>query len=154
MLTPPLLPVISLPKTDTKPASNLNTPPSSSVQGGQKLPFCIDVKFFSFSFNGGRHDSYALHESSRHVKHTIWVGCKGLEWILSCFVDIHDWVPGKVSICKRFRENNKLLEFCERSNKAGVFVVIVEYYGGACQGCVMIPASSNCAGWSLFQRDL
>ena len=61
---------------------------------------------------------------------------------------------GKVSICKRFRENNKLLEFCERSNKAGVFVVIVEYYGGACQGCVMIPASSNCAGWSLFQREL
>ena len=99
------------------------------------------------------HDSYAIHESSRHVKHTIWVGRKGLEWILSCFVDIRDWVPGKVSFCKRFRENNKLLEFCGRSNKA-VFVVLAEYYGGACQGCVMIPASSNRADWSLFQREM
>ena len=76
-----------------------------------------------------------------------------MEWILSCFVDIRDWVSGKVSFCKRFRENNKLLEFCGRSNKA-VFVVLAEYYGGACQGCVMIPASSNRADWSLFQREM
>ena len=88
--TPPLLPIISLPKTDTKPASNLNTSPNFLVQGGRKIPFRIDAKFFSFSFNGGRHDSYAIHESSRHVKHTIWLRCKGLEWILSCFVDIRD----------------------------------------------------------------
>ena len=47
-----------------------------------------------------------------------------------------------------------MLEFCGRSNKAGVFVVIAEYYGVARRGCVMIPASSNCAGWSLFQREL
>ena len=58
--------------------------------GGRKLPFCIDAKLFSFSFNGGRHDLYAIHESSQHVKHTIWVRHKGLEWILSCFVDIRD----------------------------------------------------------------
>ena len=129
MPSPPLLPIISLSKTDIKPASNLvNTP--LSVQGGSKFPFQIDAKFFSFSFNGGRHDSYAIHESSWHVKHTIWVGRKGMEWILSCFADIRDWIPGKVPICKRFRENNKLLEFCGRSNKAGVFVVIAEYYGG------------------------
>ena len=88
--TPPLLPVISLPKTDTKPASSLNTSPTFSVQGGRKIPFYIDAKFFSFSFNGGRHDLCAIHESSQHVKHTIWVGRKGLEWILSCFVDIRD----------------------------------------------------------------
>ena len=163
MPTPSLLPVISLPKTDTvislpktdtKLASNLITSSTVSVQGGRKIPFCIDAKLFSFSFNGGRHDSYAIHESSRHVKHTIWVGRKGLEWILSCFADIHDWVPGKVPMCKRFRDNNKLLEFCGRSNKAGIFVVIAEYFGGAHRGCVMIPASSNCAGWSLFQREM
>ena len=86
--TPPLLLVTSLPKSDTKPASNLNTSPTLLVQEGRKIPFRIDAKFFSFSFNGGQHDSYAIHESSRHVKHTIWVGRKGLEWILSCFVDI------------------------------------------------------------------
>ena len=97
---------------------------------------------------------YAIHESSLHVKHTIWVGRKGLEWILSCFVDIRDWVPGKISICKHFQGNNKLLEFCGRSNKAGVFVVIAEYYGGARRGCVMIPTSSNRVGWPLFQREL
>ena len=122
MPTPPLLPVISLPKTDTYPASNLNTTPTLSVQGGSKFPFRIDAKFFSFSFKGGRHDSYAIHESSRHVKHAIWVGQKGLEWILSCFADIRDWVPGKVFFCKHLRENNMLLEFCGRSNKVGIFV--------------------------------
>ena len=57
-------------------------------------------------------------------------------------------------MCKRFRDNNKLLEFCGRSNKAGVFVVIVEYFGEARRGCVMIPASSNRASWSLFQREM
>ena len=112
------------------------------------------MQSFSFSFNGGRHDSYAIHESSRHVKHTIWVGRKGLEWILACFADIRNWVPGKVPMCKWFWDNNKLLEFCGRLNKAGVFVVIVEYFGGARRGCVMIPVSSNRAGWSLFQREM
>ena len=144
--TPPSLPVISLPKTVTKPVSNLNTSTSLSCHGGRKSPFRIDAKLFSFSFNDGRHDSYVVHESSRHVKHTIWVGRKGFEWILSCFADIRDWVPGNVSICKRFQENNKLLEFCGRSYRASVFVVIAEYYGGAHRGCVMIPASSNRAG--------
>ena len=57
-------------------------------------------------------------------------------------------------MCKRFRDNNKLLEFCGRLNKAGVFVVIAEYFGGARRGAVMIPASSNRAGWSLFQREM
>ena len=146
MPTPPSLPVISLPKTVTKPVSNLNTSTSLSCHGGRKSPFRIDAKLFSFSFNDGRHDSYVVHESSRHVKHTIWVGRKGFEWILSCFADIRDWVPGNVSICKRFQENNKLLEFCGRSYRASVFVVIAEYYGGAHRGCVMIPASSNRVG--------
>ena len=57
-------------------------------------------------------------------------------------------------MCKRFRDNDKLLEFCGRSSKAGVFMVIAEYFGGACRDCVMIPASSNRAGWSLFQREM
>ena len=93
VLTPPLLPVISL---YLLPLHLLR------FRGGTKFPFRIDAKFFSFSFNGGRYDSYAIHESSWHVKHTIWLGRKGLEWILSCFADIRDWVPKKVSICKRF----------------------------------------------------
>ena len=154
MPTPSLLPVISPPKTDTKLALNLITSPTVLVQGGRKIPFRIDAKLFSFSFNGGRHDLYAIHESSRHVKHTIYVGRKGLEWILACFADIRDWVPGKVPMCKRFQDNNKLLEFCGRSNKAGVFMVIAEYFGGAHRGCVMILASSNRAGLSLFQREM
>ena len=33
-------------------------------------------------------------------------------------------------------------------------MVIAEYFGGARQGCVMIPASSNRVGWSLFQREM
>lgn len=69
-----------------------------------------------------------------------------------CFSDIRDWVPGQDVLCKRFRENGKLIEFCSRSNKAGLFVVIAIYFGGARRGCVMIPASSNRACWSLIQK--
>ena len=99
-------------------------------------------------------DSYALHETHRNVKSLIWVGRKGLEWILTCLKDIRDWVPGHVLLCKRFKENGKLLEFCGRYNKAGLFVVIAVYFGGSKRGCIMIPASSNRAGWSLFQKEL
>ena len=82
------------------------------------------------------------------------VGRRGLEWILTCLKDIQDWVPGHGLLCKRFRENGKLLEFCVRSNNAGLFVVITVYFGGSRRGCLMIPASSNKAGWTLFQKEL
>ena len=63
-------------------------------------------------------------------------------------------MPGHGLLCKRFRENGKLLEFCGRSNNAGLFVVITVYFGGSRRGCLMIPASSNRAGWTLFQKEL
>ena len=63
-------------------------------------------------------------------------------------------MPSHVLLCKRFRENGKLLEFCGRSNKVGLFVVIAVYFGGSRRGSIMIPASSNRAGWSLFQNEL
>ena len=61
---------------------------------------------------------------------------------------------GQAVLCKRFRENRKLIKFCGRSNRAGLFVVIAEYFGGSKRGCIMIPVSSNCACWSLFQREI
>ena len=136
--------------------TSLNIPPKpiSSVSGGSKSSFHIDAKHFSFSFDGGRSDSYSLLETHRNVKSSIWVGHKGLEWILTCLEDIRDWVPGHGLLCKRFRENGKLLEFCGKANKAGLFVVITVYFGGSRRGCIMIPASSNRAGWSLFQKEL
>ena len=63
-------------------------------------------------------------------------------------------MPSHILLCKRFRENGKLLEFCGRSNKAGLFIVIAVYFGGSRRGSIMIPASSNRAGWSLFQNEL
>ena len=77
-----------------------------------------------------------------------------MEWILTCLEDIRDWVPSHGLLCKRFKENGKLLEFCGRSNNAGLFVVITVYFGGSRRGCLMIPASSNRAGWTLFQKEL
>ena len=62
-------------------------------------------------------------------------------------------MPGRAVLCKRFRENRKLIKFCGRSNRAGLFVVIAEYFGGSRRGCTMIPASSNRACWSSFQRE-
>ena len=77
-----------------------------------------------------------------------------MEWILSCFADIRDWVPGKDYLCKRYRENNKFFEFRGRSNKAGIFVEIVVFYSGAQRGWVMVPVSSNRSGWCLFTKEL
>ena len=62
------------------------------------------------------------------------MGRKGLEWIFACFADIQDWVPRKDYMWKRFKANNKLFEFRGRSNKAGIFVEIAVYYGGARRG--------------------
>ena len=76
-----------------------------------------------------------------------------MEWILTCLADIRDWVPGRAILYKRLRGNGKLIEFCGRSNKAGLFVVVV-YFRRSRGGCIMIPASSNRAGWSLFQREI
>ena len=82
------------------------------------------------------------------------IGRKGLEWILSCFAYIHDWVPGTDVLCKCYRENNKLFEFRGQPNKAGIFVEIAVYFGGAGHGCVIVPASSNRSGWCLFSKEL
>ena len=55
---------------------------------------------------------------------------------------------------KRYRENNKVFEFCGRSNKASLFADIAVYYGGTHHGRVMIPASLNRSGWCVFQKEL
>ena len=102
-----------------------------------------DSKTFSFTFDGRRVDSYAVHKSHWNFKSSIWLGHKGLEWILSCFADIRHWVLGTDILCKRYRDNNKLFEFWGRSTKVGFFVEIDVYYGGARYGCVMVHVSSN-----------
>ena len=152
ILVPAPLTIPSSPSIET--SQNIPSKSQSSVVGGSKKLFHIDAKLFSFSFDGGRFDSYAIHETRRNVKSSIWVGRRGMEWILTCLDDIRDWVAGHVLLCKRFRDNGKLLEFCGRSNKAGLFVVIAVYFGGSRRRCIMIPASSNRAGWSLFQKEL
>ena len=103
-----------------------NTPPITRVHGGSKRSFHIDAKLFFFSFDGGRFDSYAIHENRRNVRSSIWVGRRGMEWIISCFSDIWDW-PGQDVLCKRFKEYGKLIEFCGRSNNVGLFVVIAQW---------------------------
>uniref|UniRef100_A0A7N2KR07 Uncharacterized protein n=1 Tax=Quercus lobata TaxID=97700 RepID=A0A7N2KR07_QUELO len=117
------------------------------LDGRSSLPFKTILREFIS-------DSYAIHETRRNVKSSIWVGCRGMEWILSCLEDIRDWVPSHVLLCKRFRENGKLLEFCERSNKAGLFVAMAVYFGGSRRGCIMKPASSNRAGGLCFRKSL
>ncbi|KAF3967821.1 hypothetical protein CMV_008223 [Castanea mollissima] len=143
---------LATPITPTKENSqNIPPLPQSSNHRGSKRSFCIDAKLFSFSFDWGRSDSYAIHETRRGVKSSIWVGCRGLEWILTCLADIRDWVPGRAILCKRLRENGKLTEFCGRFKQIWSFG---SYYGLFKQSCIMIPASYNRAGWSLFQREL
>ena len=70
------------------------------------------------------------------------------------FSNIRDWVPSQDVLCKRFREYGKLIKFCGRSNNASLFMAIAVYFGGARRGCIMIPTSSNRAGWSLIQKEL
>ena len=128
--------------------------PSPQVRGGSIGSFRIDSKTFSFSFDDGRADSYAILESRRNFKNSVWLSHKGMKWVLSCFADIRDWVPGKDLLYKHYRENNKFFEFRGRSNKAGIFVDIAMFFGGAQRGSVMVPASSNRTGWCLFSKEL
>ena len=128
--------------------------PSPHVRRGSIGSFRIDSKTFSFSFDGGRIDSYAILESRQNFKSSVWLSRKGMKWVLSCFTDIRDWVPGKDLLYKQYRENNKFFEFRGRSNKAGIFVDITVFFGGARHGCVMVPGSSNQAGWCLFANEL
>ena len=62
---------------------------------------------------------------------SIWLSRKGMKWVLSCFANICDWVPRKDLLYKRYGENNKFFEFRGRSNKAGIFMEIVVFFGGA-----------------------
>ena len=128
--------------------------PSPHVRRGSIGSFRIDSKTFSFSFDGGRVDSYAILESRQNFKSFVWLSRKGMKWVLSCFTDIRDWVPGKDLLYKQYRENNKFFEFRGRSNKAGIFLDIAVFFGGARRGCVMVPGSSNQAGWCLFANEL
>ena len=57
-------------------------------------------------------------------------------------------------MCKHFRAHNKFFEFRGRLNKAGIFVEIAVYFGGARRGEIMVPASSNRSGWCLFTKEL
>ena len=95
------------------PLPNSAPKPSPPVRGGSKGSFRIDSKTFSFSFDGGKADSYAILESRRNFKSSVWLSRRGMLWILSCFADICDWVPGKELLYKRHRENNKFFEFRE-----------------------------------------
>ena len=66
---------------------NIPPKPLFSNHGGKRL-FRIDAKLFSFSFDGGRSNSYAIHETRRDVKSCIHVGYRGIEWILTCLADV------------------------------------------------------------------
>nr|POE73853.1 hypothetical protein CFP56_26831 [Quercus suber] len=158
-LQPSLLPrptttISPTPLPNILPLLDTALKPFPQNRGGSKGSFCIDSKTFSFSFDGGRADFYAIHESHWNIKSSVWLSRKGLKWILSCFADICDWVPGKDFLCKRYRENNKFFIFRGRSNKAGIFVDIAVFYGGARRGCVMVLASSNQSRWCLFTKEL
>ena len=78
--------------------------------GAARVFFILMQKKFYFPLTAGSL-THMLFMRIRNIKSSIWVGHKGMEWILSCFANIRDWVPGKDFFCKRFRENNKLLEF-------------------------------------------
>ena len=54
-----------------------------------------------------------------------------MKWVLSCFANIRDWVPGKDFLYKHYRKNNNFFKFRGRSNKAGIFADIAVFFGGA-----------------------
>nr|POF14674.1 hypothetical protein CFP56_52660 [Quercus suber] len=82
---------LAIPDIPTIESSQYIPPlPQSSDHRGSKRLFHIDAKLFSFSFDGGMSDLYAIHETCRDVKSSIWVGHRGMEWILTCLADIRD----------------------------------------------------------------
>uniref|UniRef100_A0A7N2R375 Uncharacterized protein n=1 Tax=Quercus lobata TaxID=97700 RepID=A0A7N2R375_QUELO len=77
-LVPAPLTIPSSPSIET--SLNIPPKPQSFVLGGSKGSFHIDAKLFSFSFDGGRSDSYAIHETRWNVKSSIWVGTWTTTW--------------------------------------------------------------------------
>ena len=71
--------------------------------GAEKF-LSILMQSFSFSFNRGQPDSYAIHECSQHAKHSIWVGHKGFEWILCVLLIFMIGFQGKFLIVNGSRK--------------------------------------------------
>ena len=65
--TPSAIP--DIPTIET--SQNIPSIPQSSDHGGSKRSFRINAKLFSFSFDGGWFDLYAMHETRWNVKSSI-----------------------------------------------------------------------------------
>ncbi|KAF3946308.1 hypothetical protein CMV_027413, partial [Castanea mollissima] len=142
----------------TQPPKPLSSQPKPKSQSGElersSAFFRIDSKAFSLAFDGGRIDSYAIHERQGQFHGSIRVGRLGLDWIIACFADLYHWNFQKQHFFKSLRENSKLLEITSRSNKGGIFVEIFEYHHGARWGCPRVPEGTKIGGWALFGMRL
>ena len=102
-------------------------------------------------FEGGRVDSYAIHERQGKFHGFIRVG---LDWITTSLADLKCWNFSKQHFFKRLRECSKVLEVTSKSNKGGLFVEISEYHNGARRGCVWVLEGVKLGGWALLESRL
>nr|POF09045.1 hypothetical protein CFP56_38626 [Quercus suber] len=150
---PSTLQPIVTPTQPPKPQQPKPKPQSGGLEWISAV-FHIDSKVFSLAFDGGRIDSYAIHERRGKFHGSIRVGRLGLDWIIACLADLDQWNFRKQPFFKRLCENSKLLEFASRFNKGGLFVEISEYHNGARRGCLRVPEGTKIGGWTLFGRRL
>ena len=79
----------------TQPPKPLSSQPKPKSQSGElersSAVFQIDSKAFSLAIDGGRIDSYAIHECRGKFRDSIRVGLLGLDWIIACLADLYHW---------------------------------------------------------------
>nr|POF10255.1 hypothetical protein CFP56_49590 [Quercus suber] len=99
-------------------------------------------------------DSYSITERRGRYHGSIRVGRSGLDWIITCLIELRSWDFSKHHFFKWFHENYKILECSSRLNKGGYFVEISEYHNGARRGCLHVPEGFHKGGWAFLERKL
>ncbi|KAF3944735.1 hypothetical protein CMV_028819 [Castanea mollissima] len=124
--------------------------PATSIRSAYRL-LTPSVKSFLLAFGGGRMDSCSITEKRGKHQGSIRVGRLGLDWIIACLVELCQWDFSKKHFFKWFHKYHKILEFCSKSNKGGLFVEISEYHNGARRGCFRVPKGMNRGGWAFLE---
>ncbi|GMY20918.1 kinesin-like protein kin-4c, partial [Fagus crenata] len=116
--------------------------------------FCIDSKVFKLAFDGGRVDPYHIMECRGRFRGSLWIGIKGLRWILDIFVKIRTTNLTLEGFFVFHKDGYRVLKFSCLANRGGRFVEISEYHSGTHRGSIRIPEGRKGARWSVFEFQI
>ena len=113
--------------------------------------FCIDSKAFRLTFDGGKEYPYNITECQGRYRGSLWVGLRGLRWILEVFVKLRNPSQTIEGFFEFHRDGYRVLEVSCLVNRGGRYVEVSEYHSGIQRGSVRIPEGRRGAGWLVFE---